>query len=1756
MTIESMIASLVALLPTAGTHTSTLYADWAAAHDPGAAGAARDLTADMGSELARSRTKPGRFVDGMAARARQLPPAHLPWFWDTVGHRLIGYGSRPAGRAYGAARTAEAGHGLPVDPAYRRANALLFAAGGAMPAKEFGAHQRFLAETLEPAGAHTALEAFLTAWAGSSGDLPADLVRRVRASAKAAGEGDEEVARLVGTVLSAAREKSVPDALLTAAEPFLAAHPPADPVAAGLVEVFPAGATDGGAWLRLLTGCGAAEALVSGRVVPEGGLSRWVGRFAHMYLYTPASGGGITRQPLPTDFLDLVGRLGPRLRAAGAPVTLHTTRYRHQTLDADVLDAVLATGVPVVDPGARVGIHFWGERSRRDLAALAADPVFGPRLEGTVHARLRPGAFSSRPRRPGSAVTLLPGNEGIARTVAERAGKLLDTVGGGGMAGAEEAMGGLETLLDRPTVTALGGIVDAVAGAGVAGALHRSLTSGLPEELAWPELEAVYEQFATEGAEAEGAGAGGAGAEGAGAERAGAERAGAEEAEAARAGAEGAEAEKAEAEKAGAEARATGATGATAVPGVIGAPGAVGVPGAGDASGAGGAPGAGNGPGAGDGPGTGDGPGAGDGPVMGAARGPGAPGVSGASGVVGVTSTWPVLTVFGRDRAVAVAPDGVRGSCRFAVPEEATLFAVHYVGGSFLVSWTLAPNPYNGNTAFWADRPDEPFTPEETGGLVPFGEGLRGAYGFQFESADGGGRHSGGHVLRPGGTEGIDRDEPQLGDGARIWTNCARRERPWEVVHSVTGERRGARPLPDFPGRPANAAPASAPTAPATTPTGPATTPTGPATAPATAQAASPDAYGAAEEGMSLAVEALQLAPLPAPLTDSPLGSKDGLIGTRVLFRTPHHDRVPDRFLVESVDGRTARFTADRRGERPWALWSPPEGAVEDVVLTDARTSAGVRAYAADGALLWELHGPRPSRQPEAPSDRTITRPGGVALPPAFWYLLRTRDAAGSRALRAVRPQTADALLTAALVGTEALRAAVARELPEVTDAVLVAAVVAVAGRAARVEERRRALHRRVSLLAEAPPALPRRSVPDTELLPALSGLIERRERDPWRRAPDEPLPATLNALAADGACLAGAIGEEVRRLSPPAPPHDWSRLLGAVDAVAWRAAVAPTPAPERAALLALLDTWADAPFARAGGRWWVGTAAAPEDLDGLRSGGRAVASAAVRGGGAAHWFVTEAAQDPAGGGDAPGRAEDAAAPVRQDRPVTEVDPEARLITVGRDDAARLRALVAAVDERGPVPLPESAAARFAELTGVRRPVARLVLAGLTGGADREADRAQLRKAPYRATPMTVESYRRLLKRLGESGRRAVLAAALPDDPAELGRPGGTEAAAERMAGVWRELVGERPAVHDEAADTLENALGLSEVWARRLAGGYGAADDGTVEAAGWELVSTAYSYGVTVRPVPPPGAEPPYGTPVGLALGEIASALVWAWTDRPVGDPAVAGAAALYERLREELARPGLLLKLEGGRVQDTTDRMAERFGPARLPVGPGRRKDDGTPAATAYDGGPLVVCAPGGVSFLRPTAVTGPEVWRRLREVTGLTGALDRVAPLLPGGGLERMLHRSRSGAVPAGAYEADPRHSCPELVERVAEELGVGTDAAALHLQLATLAAPTDRNVRRWNGWSAEQHRRAAAELLATDAVVEAKRARAGRTLFLPGDWTEIGAPHLPLEKAKLAAHAVWPLYGDRVVAPFVRILPTAPLHEMFTEAWERR
>ncbi|WP_296138554.1 hypothetical protein [uncultured Tessaracoccus sp.] len=140
------------------------------------------------------------------------------------------------------------------------------------------------------------------------------------------------------------------------------------------------------------------------------------------------------------------------------------------------------------------------------------------------------------------------------------------------------------------------------------------------------------------------------------------------------------------------------------------------------------------------------------------------------------------------------------------------------------------------------------------------------------------------------------------------------------------------------------------------------------------------------------------------------------------------------------------------------------------------------------------------------------------------------------------------------------------------------------------------------------------------------------------------------------------------------------------------------------------------------------------------------------------------------------------------------------------------------------------------------------------------------------------------------------------------------------------------------------------------------------------------------------------------------------------------------------------------------------------------------------------------------------------------------------------------------PVDGWPADPLASAPALVEEVRTHLDLDDDAARYFLQLLALADPTDRNVQQWNGWTPKRRKAAGQALLERDVVVEARRSRAGRSLFLPGGWLQATAPHLPME--------VWkaPLY-PLADAPKVRpeelelIAPLVPLADHFHLAWER-
>jgi hypothetical protein len=131
-----------------------------------------------------------------------------------------------------------------------------------------------------------------------------------------------------------------------------------------------------------------------------------------------------------------------------------------------------------------------------------------------------------------------------------------------------------------------------------------------------------------------------------------------------------------------------------------------------------------------------------------------------------------------------------------------------------------------------------------------------------------------------------------------------------------------------------------------------------------------------------------------------------------------------------------------------------------------------------------------------------------------------------------------------------------------------------------------------------------------------------------------------------------------------------------------------------------------------------------------------------------------------------------------------------------------------------------------------------------------------------------------------------------------------------------------------------------------------------------------------------------------------------------------------------------------------------------------------------------------------------------------------------------------------VPEGGYEANPKHSVPKLVTKVAKELGVSEDAAALYLQTLALPEPTQLRVCLWNGWKPKQYKDTSAELVKKKLLVEGKRERAGRTLFIKGGYSKGSGKNLPMEEWKKPFYSV-----------IDRQLPTEPCHLLFARAWKR-
>ncbi|MFF1276081.1 hypothetical protein ACFVZC_22200 [Streptomyces marokkonensis] len=593
-----------------------------------------------------------------------------------------------------------------------------------------------------------------------------------------------------------------------------------------------------------------------------------------------------------------------------------------------------------------------------------------------------------------------------------------------------------------------------------------------------------------------------------------------------------------------------------------------------------------------------------------------------------------------------------------------------------------------------------------------------------------------------------------------------------------------------------------------------------------------------------------------------------------------------------------------------------------------------------------------------------------------------------------------------------------------------------------------------------------------------------------------------------------------------------WTRFIGRIGAVALRAAVEPTRDERRRRLLALLEIWADSPFVDP-------RAALRTGLVRLADGG------------------PEAVRDERGAAVAVGWAADGLRTFvglrtgEADPPGLGVIEEATDVPRGGwGSAEQVRRLLDLVRERGPVPWDPGAVALLRDGTGTGRAAASFALAGMLAVGylphldDRERKIHGLKVAE-------AEDGFHECARARPLDRLQLAADVLPEDPAELWEPHGLRAVAERIAHAWRERYGRRTAVPERTFGTVIE-LRPFRLPAARFCAAF--TDHASIRGLGSDLDTWIRN-----------GEHGPFLTAGGRDLVDfedtlraVVTHLFRVCTELPAGDPVRAGAPGLVRALRDRLNHPGLLLN--AGTLSHTVGHgvadVRDRFGSRPYTGGP-----DPLDVASADDG--LTVVVDGVVDrrgersrprlFFRPAFHGDDERSRTLQAASAgfRHGSGIEAVEWLRGPACARLVERLEDTSLPPGAYETNPALSVPGVLARAAGELGVDEDAAALYLQLLTLYAPSDRNIRTWNGWKPTRHQKAAAVLAERGLAVEDKRARAGRRLFLPGEWIHAQKPYQPMEAWKADLLGVGRSYNGRLENPLP--LPTRTLPELFAHAW---
>ncbi|MGV4988594.1 hypothetical protein ACVB8X_36640 [Streptomyces sp. NRAIS4] len=1069
-----------------------------------------------------------------------------------------------------------------------------------------------------------------------------------------------------------------------------------------------------------------------------------------------------------------------------------------------------------------------------------------------------------------------------------------------------------------------------------------------------------------------------------------------------------------------------------------------------------------------------------------------------------VHEAWPALILCRGQKAVVVGPERILLDHDLRLPHDLDRWQrprFRYVDGELLVMWRHGGKQYG----YWSARPAEVF---ELGGeqLPTWWSGQEAVVPSIPLAGDG--RATGGRTLHAGDTD-LPPCRAVIGDGTTLWRQGRQGRRTvWLEYDPATGTH-GRASLPAL-------------------------------------------LRSAVREDAELLPGLCEVLPLQPGLEHSPFGT-DGTVLGRWVREEGEGDQQCR--TAGTPDGRTVSIVVGqghRAGVPLGALRLP--GGAEPVVarLGDHRMGGAIGLYAgedtSDTGLLGRL----------TPNDRGGEYAAGTRLVPPlpFWHALRPRDEKGSAVLRALSDEQAAQLLRltseALTIRQEALTAAgsdetakaavptadavalkaVAHLLADVTDERLLIGVAALVRSALRItdsattfatppkERPRQPRNRTEGMFADYSPV----HGDDRTLYDALAGVVGLNGwwyRGGWsvlrqaravnhvlsgKPADGKPLPG----LARIGTLTDGWTSEEY---TVPAIGMVWPPVLGALRALLYRAASPALTDAQREPLLLLAEALAEGPLVSAGGMLREIVLSEPQEQEQQRTGqvlrraGRTVVILGSQGVDTQRervkWLALD--HDPSG---AFGRIAHFT-----------LEQEARYApTISAED---LTCVIRLIRDKGAAPWQSSAPEALVAATGgALGPLqSTVLLAGLPQNPEAEGLATMGLKSRQR------EFGAARLQGLGMKPVSALMGALLPEDPAALWTTGPDTQAAGR---VWAEQFGSLVRLPEELGAEL-SGMGAS-----------GAEDVLNPSRTPWLSRTTVLRPDKDGNLVP----EDPQAIPNGYDLTGAVGALSALAYVLPYGNPLRAALPEGLAAMRRRMSDPELTLDLD---VEWT-----EKGSPTAVEL----RKAYGLPATGGADA--YGTTRVGEALTLRPWYQDTETV---LVRPAGLSGPDDAVFGLLEGlvgaqrghglRTLRTLLGEELGRAVAAGiegftGYAQDPGVSVPALVTEVAAAHDLSEDAATLYLQLLALPDPTDRNCARWTGWKPARLKKARAELTATDLVVEAKRPRAGRSLFLPCGWRELKSPALPVETWK---EGLYPIPGHQ------RAIPLVPVPELFQRAWNR-